>query len=107
MSLPDPRRSKKGSRPSPIALSFVPAALYVHSSRVNLGIHRSDTSVIWDLAPHDVSILIDWLGEEPNRVSAVGRSSQGFGPADVAFVPSLPHGSTGKLLRRALQERDI
>jgi predicted dehydrogenase len=60
--------------------------LYVHSSRVNLGIHRSDVSVIWDLAPHDLSIMINWRGERPSRVSATGRASQSRGPADVAFV---------------------
>jgi predicted dehydrogenase len=60
--------------------------LYVQSSRVNLGIHRSDVSVIWDLAPHDLAILIEWLQEWPVSVSATGRSSQGVGPADVAFV---------------------
>ena len=48
--------------------------LYVHSSRVNLGIHRSDVSVIWDLAPHDLSIMINWLGERPSRVSARRRT---------------------------------
>ena len=61
------------------------SVLYVHSSRVNLGIHRADIDVIWDLAPHDLSILWAWLGEHPVRVSAVGRSSNG-GAADVAFV---------------------
>jgi predicted dehydrogenase len=59
--------------------------LYVQSSRVNLGIHRSDIDVVWDLAPHDLSILWSWLNEHPVRVSAVGRSSNG-GAADVAFL---------------------
>ena len=39
-------------------------------SRVNLGLHQSDTSVIWDLGPHDLSILRYWLGESPTSVSA-------------------------------------
>jgi predicted dehydrogenase len=59
--------------------------LYVQSSRVNLGIHRSDVNVIWDLAPHDLSILWSWLGDHPTRVSATGRSRNG-GLADVAFL---------------------
>jgi predicted dehydrogenase len=59
--------------------------LYVQSSRVNLGIHRSDIDVIWDLAPHDLSILWSWLNEHPVRVSAMGRSSNGQA-ADVAFL---------------------
>ena len=34
-----------------------------HHSRVNLGLHQKDVSVVWDLAPHDLSILYYWLGE--------------------------------------------
>lgn len=60
--------------------------VYVQSSRINLGIHQSDVSVISDLAPHDVSILLDWLDEPVTEVSANGRSSHGVGPADVAFI---------------------
>ncbi len=60
--------------------------LYIQSSRVNLGIHQSDVSVIWDLAPHDCSILSFWLGETASRVSARGRSTHRVGPPDVAFI---------------------
>lgn len=59
---------------------------FVTSSRVNLGLHQRDVSVIWDLAPHDFSILFDWLGEEPVQVSAVGRGCVHPGIPDVAFV---------------------
>jgi predicted dehydrogenase len=59
--------------------------LYVQSSRVNLGIHRSDIDVVWDLAPHDLSILWSWLNEHPTKVSAIGRSSNDRA-ADVAFL---------------------
>ena len=54
-------------------------------SRVNLGIHQSDVSVIRDLAPHDFSILLHWLGE-PVFVRAIGRDSVDSGQLDVAFV---------------------
>ncbi|MBV9578582.1 MAG: gfo/Idh/MocA family oxidoreductase, partial [Chloroflexi bacterium] len=40
----------------------------------------------WDLGPHDVSILLYWLGEVPIRVSARGRSYLGEALEDVAFV---------------------
>jgi predicted dehydrogenase len=60
--------------------------LYVQSSRVNLGIHQADVSVLWDLAPHDLSIVSYWLGEQPVRVSAIGRSTVEGAPIDVAFV---------------------
>ena len=59
---------------------------FITSSRVNLGIHQSDVSVLWDLAPHDFSMLLHWLGELPVHVSAVGRDSIVPGVADVAFV---------------------
>ena len=59
---------------------------FVSSSRVNLGLHQKDVSVIWDLAPHDFSILFDWLGEEPEHVSAMGRGCVKCDIPDVAFV---------------------
>jgi predicted dehydrogenase len=59
---------------------------FISSSRVNLGIHQSDVSVIWDLGPHDFSILRYWLGEIPRQVTAVSRSCVIPGIADVAFV---------------------
>src|SRR5450755_2387584 len=65
---------------------------FISSSRVNLGLHQRDVSVIWDLGPHDFSILLYWLGELPATVRAVGRDSIVPGIADVAFV-SLTFGS--------------
>ncbi len=59
---------------------------FVSSSRVNLGLHQKDVSVIWDLAPHDFSILFAWLGEEPEQVSAMGRGCVKCDIPDVAFV---------------------
>src|SRR5579859_1949940 len=44
--------------------------LCVETERVNLGLYRSDINVIWDLAPHDVSILLYLLGETPTSVRA-------------------------------------
>jgi predicted dehydrogenase len=60
--------------------------LYLQGSRVNLGIHNPHVSVLWDLAPHDLSILLDWVDERPVRVSASGRASTAGHPPDVAFV---------------------
>jgi predicted dehydrogenase len=59
---------------------------FISSSRVNLGIHQSDISVIWDLGPHDFSILRYWLEEMPVRVSALSRSCVIPDIADVAFI---------------------
>jgi predicted dehydrogenase len=59
---------------------------FISSSRVNLGLHQRDVSVLWDLGPHDFSILLYWLEELPDSVRAVGRDSVVPGVPDVAFV---------------------
>ena len=53
---------------------------------MNLGLHQKDVSVVWDLAPHDLSILEYWLGEAPVSVQAMGRSCINNGIPDVAFL---------------------
>jgi predicted dehydrogenase len=66
---------------------------FISSSRVNLGLHQRDVSVVWDLAPHDFSILLYWLDEVPETVRAIGRDSIVKGIPDVAFITlSLPSG---------------
>ena len=59
---------------------------YISASRVNLGLHQKDVSVIWDLAPHDFSSLFYWLDEQPIKVSAMGRDYVQKGIPDVAFI---------------------
>ena len=59
---------------------------FISTSRVNLGLHQSDASVIWDLGPHDFSILSYWLEEAPVQVSAMTRACVMPGVPDVAFV---------------------
>jgi predicted dehydrogenase len=59
---------------------------FISSSRVNLGLHQPDVSVVWDLGPHDFSILRYWLGDVPTQVSAVSRSCVFPETPDVAFI---------------------
>ena len=59
---------------------------FISASRVNLGLHQRDVSVIWDLGPHDFSMLLYWLGVSPTAIRATGRDSIVPGIADVAFV---------------------
>ena len=59
---------------------------FISTSRVNLGLHQRDVSVVWDLGPHDFSILRYWLGEMPSKVSALSRSCIIEGTPDVAFI---------------------
>src|SRR5216683_558000 len=40
----------------------------IEAERVNLGLFRSDINVIWDLAPHDISILLYLLGKKPEQI---------------------------------------
>ena len=67
---------------------------FVSTSRVNLGLHQSDVSVVWDLGPHDFSILRYWLDETPSHVSAFARGCVFPTLHDVAFINlQFPSGS--------------
>jgi predicted dehydrogenase len=59
---------------------------FISMSRVNLGIHQPDISVVWDLGPHDFSILRYWLGELPGTVAAMTRGCVMPDIPDVAFI---------------------
>uniref|UniRef100_A0A7C4U7F2 Gfo/Idh/MocA family oxidoreductase n=1 Tax=candidate division WOR-3 bacterium TaxID=2052148 RepID=A0A7C4U7F2_UNCW3 len=59
---------------------------YITSTRVNLGIHRKDASVIWDLAPHDLSMIFTWMDADPVHINGVGKESIIKGLPDVAFL---------------------
>jgi predicted dehydrogenase len=58
---------------------------YYDSTRVNLGLFQHDVNVIWDLAPHDLSIIDYLIGAEPEMVLATG-SAHLNGHADVAYI---------------------
>ncbi|MBL8133807.1 MAG: Gfo/Idh/MocA family oxidoreductase [Anaerolineae bacterium] len=60
--------------------------LYVYSARLNLGIVRDDLNAMWNLAPHDFSIINYVLDSAPVRVSARGFRLLGRKLEDVAFV---------------------
>ncbi|HEY8153349.1 MAG TPA: Gfo/Idh/MocA family oxidoreductase [Myxococcota bacterium] len=51
--------------------------LYLDFVRVNLGLFQEDVNVLWDLGPHDVSILTHLVGRRPSWVSAVGSAHYG------------------------------
>jgi predicted dehydrogenase len=58
---------------------------YFDSTRVNLGLFQHDVNVIWDLAPHDLSIMDHIIQEKPEAVVATGgRHLNGL--ADLAFI---------------------
>jgi predicted dehydrogenase len=61
---------------------------YLYSQRVNLGVVRTEENALWSLGPHDTSVLLYLLGQEPIRVSAHGgaylQKEQGI--HDVVFL---------------------
>src|SRR6266704_3301490 len=58
---------------------------YYDSLRVNLGLFQHDISVIWDLAPHDLSIMDHLIKKEPEAIVATGEKHLN-GVEDVAFM---------------------
>jgi len=59
---------------------------YFDSVRVNLGLFQSDVNVIWDLAPHDVSIMDHLLDQPPRTISATGVAHFGSGIENMAYI---------------------
>jgi predicted dehydrogenase len=58
---------------------------YYDSTRVNLGLFQHDINVVWDLAPHDLSIMDHLIQESPEAIVATGQSHlNGF--EDVAYI---------------------
>jgi predicted dehydrogenase len=71
---------------------------YLTSVRTHLGLIREDVSSVWDLAPHDVSIMNYLLGTVPIKVSAVGASPLNSGKADLSFISLFyPGGIIGQI----------
>ena len=58
--------------------------LYISSLRLNLGLFQQDINVVWDLAPHDISIILYLLGKEPLSLNGQGKAHFFEGIDDVA-----------------------
>jgi predicted dehydrogenase len=58
---------------------------YYDSTRVNLGLFQHDVNVIWDLAPHDLSIMDHLISQKPEAVIATGEKHLND-VADIAFM---------------------
>jgi predicted dehydrogenase len=58
----------------------------IETERVNLGLFRSDINVIWDLAPHDISILLYLLGKKPNQIAVQAHAHLQSPIHDVAHL---------------------
>jgi len=60
--------------------------LAIDSNRVNLGIFRGDVDVLWDLGPHDISIIMYLLGKSPETVGAGAASYMQDGISDTGYM---------------------
>lgn len=70
----------------------------IEAERVNLGLFRSDINVIWDLAPHDVSILLYLLGTKPEHISVQAHAHLQARIHDIAHLDlSFAHGMTAHI----------
>jgi predicted dehydrogenase len=59
---------------------------YLDSTRINLGLFQPDVNVLWDLAPHDISILTHLVQEKPYSLNATGSSHTSNGIENIAFL---------------------
>jgi predicted dehydrogenase len=60
--------------------------LYFDSTRINLGLFQHDVNVVWDLAPHDLSILLYVLNKKPVAVSALAAAHAGTLMENLAYI---------------------
>jgi len=60
--------------------------IYFDSVRVNLGLFQHDVNVVWDLAPHDLSVMGYLINEKPNAIVATGEAHFNNGLEDVAYI---------------------
>lgn len=60
--------------------------LYFDSTRINLGLFQHDINVVWDLAPHDLSIMDYLIGRQPTALTATGSCHIERGIENIAYV---------------------
>ena len=63
--------------------------LYFDSVRINLGLFQRDINVLWDLAPHDLSIMDYLIEKQPQAISALGSSHIEHGIENIAYLVML------------------
>lgn len=80
---------------------------YATSSRMSLGLYQQ-ANVIWDLAPHDFSILFRLLGEFPSQVQTTARCSRRPSLPDIAFINlTFPSGAVAQVSVSWLAPRKV
>ncbi|MDP4131663.1 MAG: Gfo/Idh/MocA family oxidoreductase [Bacteroidota bacterium] len=69
-----------------IQTEVIGTPLYFDSARINLGLFQPDINVLWDLAPHDISILTYLITEEPESINATGISHTRNEVENIAYL---------------------
>ena len=59
---------------------------YIYSNRLNIGKLRTEENILWSFAPHDISVILMLLDEEPIRVSALGGDYLSNGICDITMT---------------------
>jgi len=59
---------------------------YIYSNRLNIGKLRTEENILWSFAPHDISVILELIGEEPIEVSAFGGDYLNHGIYDVTVT---------------------
>jgi predicted dehydrogenase len=80
----------------------------IDADRLNLGLYRPDVNVLWDLAPHDISIILALMNEDPVAVSARGTHHADSSVYDMAYLEILfANGTMGNVHVSWLHPRKI
>jgi UDP-2-acetamido-3-amino-2,3-dideoxy-glucuronate N-acetyltransferase len=71
---------------------------YVYSNRLNIGKIRTEENILWSFAPHDISVILSLLDEEPSQVTCTGSSYLSQSVADVTLTNlTFPSGVSGHI----------
>lgn len=81
---------------------------YINSQRLNLGLFQQDINVAWDLAPHDISIILHLLGKMPVSVNCQGNAHITPGIEDVTNLSmSFPDGQFATIQSSWIEPRKV
>ena len=84
------------------------AVQYINARRLSLGLFQQDIDVVWDLAPHDISIILYLLNQEPIAVNCHGHSHITEGLADVSYLNLImPDGTTASVHNSWLDPKKV
>jgi predicted dehydrogenase len=91
-----------------VAAGDIGDILYISSRRLNLGLFQKDINVVWDLAPHDISIIQDLMGEPPAAVNCQGKDNVTRGVEDICNMTILfPSGRFATIQTSWLDPRKV